>query len=117
MGASYGYIVAAHESCDTGCKQGGSDPLNPPGFKDMYKEQLKVIDWAKKQSDAVFGKANFDIGVGVSGHSMGGQATMRSSSKLGEGHGIKAAAMHHAYSIGAYNAPIVPFAAFTGSGD
>lgn len=83
----------------------------------MYKEQLKVIDWAKKQSDDVFSTVNFDTGIGISGHSMGGQATMRSSGAAGQGHGIKAAVMHHAYSIGADNAPLVPFAAFTGSGD
>ena len=114
--ASYGYIVAAHESCDTGCKQGGSDILDPPGFKDMYKEQLKVIDWAKTQTDAVFSKMNKRIGVGVAGHSMGGQATMKSSSSLGSGHGVKAAVMHHAYTH-FYDAPIVPFVAFTGSSD
>lgn len=115
--ASYGYIIAAHESCDTGCAQGGTDILNPPGFKDMYKEQLKVIDWAKQQSDDVFSNVNFEIGVGISGHSMGGQATMKASGSLGMGHGIKAAVMHHAYSINVYNAPLVPFAAFTGSAD
>jgi len=117
--ASYGYVIAAHESCDTGCAQGGSDPLNPPGFRDMYKEQLKVIDWAKEKGaggDAVLSKANFGIGVGIAGHSMGGQATMKSSSALGAGHGIKAAVMHHAYTH-TYDAPVVPFLAFTGAAD
>ncbi|MDP7288428.1 MAG: dienelactone hydrolase family protein, partial [Phycisphaerae bacterium] len=45
------------------------------GFKDMYKEQLKVIDWAKTQTDAVFSTMNKRIGIGVAGHSMGGHGT------------------------------------------
>lgn len=85
----------------------------------MYKEQLKVIDWAKQQGvvgDAVFKNVNFDIGVGISGHSMGGQSTVYSSSSHGSGHGIKAAVMHHAYTH-SFPAPVVPFLAFTGSAD
>merc|ERR1719408_561988 len=85
----------------------------------MYKEQLKVIDWAKQQGaagDVVFKNVNFDIGVGIAGHSMGGQATVYSSSSHGTGHDIKAAVMHHAYTH-SYPAPIVPFLAFTGSAD
>merc|ERR1719335_1453976 len=85
----------------------------------MYKEQLKVIDWAKQQGssgDEVFKNANFDIGVGIAGHSMGGQATVYSSSSHGSGHDIKAAVMHHAYTH-SYPPPIVPFLAFTGSAD
>merc|ERR1712232_832442 len=119
--ASYGYIIAAHESCDTGCADDrASDPLpDPPRFKNMYKEQLKVIDWAKAQGaggDAVLSKVNFDIGIGIAGPSMGGQATVKSSSSLGAGHGIKAAVMHHAYTH-VYPPPTVPFLAFTGTLD
>jgi len=117
--ASHGYIIAAHESCNTGCAKGTSLPFDPPGFGTMYEEQLKVIDWAKEQGaagDAVFKNANFDLGVGITGHSMGGQATVYSSSSHGKGHGIKAAVMHHAYTH-SHPAPIVPFLAFTGSAD
>lgn len=117
--SAYGYIIAAHESCNTGCAKGTSLPFDPPGFGTMYKEQLKVIDWAKQQGgagDAIFKNANFDLGVGIAGHSMGGQATVYSSSSHGSGHGIKAAVMHHAYTH-SYPAPIVPFLAFTGSAD
>jgi hypothetical protein len=117
--SAYGYIIAAHESCNTGCAKGTSLPFDPPGFGTMYQEQLKVIDWAKQQGgagDAVFKNANFGLGVGISGHSMGGQATVYSSSSHGSGHGIKTAVMHHAYTH-SYPAPIVPFLAFTGSGD
>lgn len=117
--ASYGYIIAAHESCDTGCSDLATDLFDPPGFKNMYKEQLKVIDWAKEAGaggDKVLSNVNFDIGVGISGHSMGGQATMKASSSLGAGHGIKTAVMHHAYTH-TYEAPVVPFLIFTGSAD
>jgi len=117
--SAYGYIIAAHESCNSGCARGGTLPFDPPGFATMYKEQLKVIDWAKQQGgagDAVFKNANFGIGVGISGHSMGGQATVYSSSSYGSGHGIKAAVMHHAFTH-SYPPPIVPFLAFTGSAD
>jgi predicted dienelactone hydrolase len=118
--ASYGYIIAAHESCDTGCSDKATDLLDPPGFKHMYQEQLKVIDWAKETGaggDQVLSSANFSIGVGISGHSMGGQATMKSASSLHvAGHGIKAAVMHHAYTH-IYEAPTVPFLVFTGTAD
>merc|ERR1719329_684435 len=57
-----------------------------------------------------------DVGVGVAGHSMGGQATLFSSSALGAGYNIKAAVMHHAYTH-SFPAPEVPFLAFTGTRD
>merc|ERR1712072_160023 len=95
--SAYGYIIAAHESCNSGCARGGTLPFDPPGFATMYKEQLKVIDWAKQlgaAGDTVFKNADFSLGVGIAGHSMGGQATVYSSSKFGSGHGIKAGATH-----------------------
>merc|ERR1712070_1066212 len=57
-----------------------------------------------------------DAGVGVAGHSMGGQATVYSSSAAGVGYDIKAAVMHHAYTH-SFPAPEVPFLAFTGTKD
>lgn len=58
--------------------------------------------------------ADFKWGVGIAGHSMGGQSTVFASS-LGNASGsnITAAVMHHAYTH-AYPAPQVPFLAFTG---
>lgn len=114
--SSYGYIVAAHVSCDKGCSDGATLSGDPKGYANYYKQQLAVIDWAKTQTDEIFSTANFTPGVGVAGHSMGGQATLYSSSEHGSGHGIKAAVMHHPYTH-SFPAPVVPFLAMSGTTD
>jgi hypothetical protein len=92
--ASYGFIVAAPLSCNTGCKdanQGapytncaGLLPLQPlgQGWSSYYGEQLKVIEFAKNMSASSFlrpasmGKVDpfhlidWKSGVGIAGHSM-----------------------------------------------
>lgn len=118
--ASFGYIVAAHAACNDGCSDGATLPLDPHGFKNYYLQQLRLIDWAKTQQaigqTVPFTTLNFDVGVGVAGHSMGAQSTLYSSSVFGVGHNVAAAVMHHAYTH-SYPAPRVPFLAFTGSND
>merc|ERR1712232_1363708 len=96
--AAYGYVIAAHEACDSGCSDHAVLPYDPVGFKNYYKQQLMVIEWAKKQVDPVFSSVDWSVGVGVSGHSMGGQSTVYSASSAGAGHDIKAAVPHHAYT-------------------
>jgi hypothetical protein len=87
--ASYGFIVAAPFSCDTGCKDSSVDPrwtnclpgLPPVGGKawaPWYAEGLKTIDWARNMTsnasaNAIFRQINWSAGVGLVGHSMGGQ--------------------------------------------
>ncbi len=45
---------------------------------------------------AGFANINWTAGVGIAGHSMGGQATLFSSAYNASAYGIKAAVMHHA---------------------
>jgi hypothetical protein len=119
---SFGYIITAHWACKNGCKDDkASLPLDPLGFAHYYKQQLLAIDWAKNQAklgnSTIFAKLNCSQGVGIAGHSMGGQATVFSSSfSNATNHGISAAVMHHAYTH-KYPAPQIPFLAFTGARD
>lgn len=117
--AAFGYIIAAHESCDTGCSDWATNPGDPTGFKNYYKQQWKVLDWAKERArsgDPLFSAMNLAIGVGIAGHSMGGQSTLYAAGEEAASYGIKAAVMHHAYTH-SYPAPTVPFLAFTGTKD
>lgn len=102
-------------ACNIGCIDDlTSLPGDPPAFAHYYKQQLHVIDWAKTIPDDIFKTVNFTGGVGVAGHSMGGQATLFSSSyRNASEHGITAAVMHHAYTH-EYPGPTVPFLAMTG---
>ena len=135
--ASYGFVVAAPDSCDVGCtdaSQGapytqcaGLPPLQPALWPAWYGEQLKAIDWARNMTasgaDPIFQTIDWAAGVGVAGHSMGGQATtMSASSACAKKWDIRAAALHHP-EIGSLpwgNTGVnmsVPVAAFTSSGD
>jgi hypothetical protein len=100
-----------------GCKDDpASLPWDPPYFRDFFEQQLLAITWAKSMGDEVFSLCNTSR-VGVAGHSMGGQATLFSSSGLNASrHGITAAVSHHGFSHD-FPAPTVPFLAFTGSED
>ena len=136
--ASYGFVVIAADSCDVGCtdkSQGapytdcaGLPPLQPALWGPWYGEQLKVIEWAKNMtnggsSDPVFSTIDWDAGVGIAGHSMGGQATtMSASTACAEKWDIRAAVLIHP-EIGALpwgntgTNMSIPVAAFTSSGD
>lgn len=140
--ASFGYVVAAPAGCSVGC----ADTTNPP-FTDCagllpvpsygrvwntwYGEQLKTIAWAKNRSaaaDRIFQLVDWSAGVGIAGHSMGGQATAISAHhRCAAEWGIRAAVLHHAapsdfklngtlVNVG-QNITTVPVAAFTSSGD
>lgn len=133
--ASYGFVVVAPSGCSYGCKDkvgapytdcAGLPDVSPNGWGSFYGEQLKGIEYAKNQSsagDAVFSMVDWSAGVGISGHSMGGQATtITSCAECAQKWNIRAAALHHpadgktpAGNIGV-NASI-PLAAFTSSGD
>jgi hypothetical protein len=137
--ASYGFILIATLSCSTGCHDESKGapwtdcqsvlPVRPigRGWGPYFGEGIKLIDWAKNQSvigeDAVFELINWKAGVGVTGHSMGGQATtIISCAACTEKWNIKAVALHHP----AYGTTIdgdlgvnisVPTIGFTSSGD
>lgn len=140
--ASYGFVVAAPDSCDFGCTDpsngapytdcaGGVMPPSPVGehWSPWFGEQLKTIEWARNQTsnatgDAVFRTIDWDAGVGIVGHSMGGQATSLSASPACASRwGVRAAVLHHPYDgslPGGGNLGVnvsVPVAAFTSSGD
>lgn len=119
---SFGYVVVVPWACYVGCKDDTSTlPFDPPGFRNYYKQQLLALDWAF--ASAVAGntsalmKINTSSPAGISGHSMGGQSTLFSSSySNASNHKVAAAVMHHAYTH-EYPAPLVPFLAFTGKED
>lgn len=110
--AGWGYVVAAHRSCEVGtCISSG-----------YYKQAQKVIDWAKAEAakgHPVMSLANFSRGVGVTGHSMGGESTLRNSQAPEyQHHGIIAAVMLHPYIYNKGSTPPeIPFLAFTGDAD
>ena len=111
--ASYGLIIAATKSCTMGCKEGGWDTF--------YEEQLKTIEFARNSStDPVLRAVNWDptVGVGICGHSMGGQATVRSAAAEHTSlYNIRAAALHHPEVDNGGSSISVPLAAFTGDAD
>ena len=122
--ASFGYVIAAPHACNVGCfgdngvSTCASLPHDPPCFGNYYKEQLAVFDWARQhQDEPPLTVVDWAGGFGVAGHSMGGQATVFSSSyDNATKYNIKAAVMHHAYSH-SFPTPTVPFAVFTGTAD
>ena len=136
--ASYGFVVAAHASCNTGCTRpggasrwtscGGLPELKPAGvgWESYYAETLKTIDFARNGSHSPpFDLVDFSLGVGVAGHSMGGQATaVAAATSCTSAWDIRAAAIHHAADStnGASGRNVgenisVPTASFTSTGD
>ena len=81
--ASYGFVVAAPDSCDVGCTDpsGGAPWTDCAGLPDVqpalwpawYGELLKTIDWARNQTanataEPVFSTIDWGAGVGIAGH-------------------------------------------------
>mmetsp|Transcript_41214 Transcript_41214/g.53157 ORF Transcript_41214/g.53157 Transcript_41214/m.53157 type:complete len:306 (+) Transcript_41214:13-930(+) len=120
--ASFGYVIAATHACNVGCydDDGISTCVSleddPPCYGEYYKEQLSTIRWAQSNNDMIFANVNWDAGVGIAGHSMGGQATLFSSSYSAADYNIKAAVMHHPYTH-SFPSPQVPYIVFTGTAD
>jgi len=116
--ASWGYVVVAPKTCRYGCftpwncQNLGHDPMCYGAY---YKMQLLAIDWAKERPDKL--PINFAAGVGVAGHSMGGQATLYSAAKGAVSHDIRAAVMHHPYTHTYPSIQTVPFLVFTSTND
>ena len=118
---SFGYIITSHHACKEGCVDDKTTlEWDPPAFAHYYQQQLKVIEWIQAQPNDLTTlpfHIDFTHGVGIAGHSMGGQATLFSSSDNNAStHNITAAVMHHAFTH-TYPAPAVPFLAFTGEED
>ena len=59
----------------------------------LENQQLLAIDWARSSAAAEL-PINATAGVGVAGHSMGGQASVFAAAYNASGYNIKAAAMH-----------------------
>jgi len=132
--ASYGFVIAAHKSCSTGCnKPGGMNPWTkcnglPPtsptsDWPGYYGETLKTIEWAKNSSGGVFDLIDWSTGVGIAGHSMGGQSTANAAVKACvDEFDIRAAVIHHSADGKTVHGNIginitVPTASFTSTGD
>lgn len=114
--ASWGYVVGFPASCTFGCLRDCKSELgDPPCFGNYWRQQALTIEWARAQSSLPI---NLTAGVGVAGHSMGGQATLFSASNASavESLGIKAAVLHHPYTH-RFPAIQVPFIVFTGTLD
>jgi len=116
--ASWGFVIASPRVCMDG------DCL------EKYVEQAPiVIDWATEQAadgHEIFSLADFSHGVGLTGHSMGGGATLvGSEEEVASAHGIAAAVMLHPYTANLHadgptlyeGPPAIPFLAFTGDTD
>jgi len=137
--ASWGFVIVAPSSCGqltglachdkvnapyTDC--GGLSPVKPNGWASFYGEQLKGIEYAQNQTKAgdVFADLiDWSTGVGVAGHSMGGQATtLASCAACAKKWDIRSACLHHSANgdttVGNIGVNVsVPLAAFTSSGD
>jgi hypothetical protein len=122
------------------------------GWDNYYLEQLKMFTWAKNQTEAkvdpkIFSIIDWKAGTGIVGHSMGGQATVRSAAKTYESrsclvlplcnavypsvrtaptlflcryvdaHNIKAAVLHHPEVDRGGSKMVVPTMAMTGTSD
>jgi hypothetical protein len=111
--ASYGFVVVGTFSCNTGCHDthlpknsrwtacGGLPPLQPlgQGWDGYYAEAFKIIDWARNgsssSSDPLFSLIDFD-GVGIVGHSMGGQGVAQAATgSCPDTWGVKTTVLHH----------------------
>jgi len=124
--SSFGYVVGATHQCSEGCFDDClSLKQDPPCFGHYYKKQLSVIDFAREQQQSggddetavPFKMIDFSVGVGIAGHSMGGQATLFSSSgNNASDHDIRASVLHHAFSH-TFPEPTVPTLVFTGEAD
>jgi predicted dienelactone hydrolase len=102
---SFGYVIAAPMACNSGCKDDTASLRgDPKGFAHFYKQQLLTIEWAKAQATepknpTFYKRLDLSHGVGIAGHSMGGQATVFSSSYgNATSHNISAAVMLHAFT-------------------
>ena len=137
--ASYGLVIVAPGGCGAITGKACNDPVNAPytdcaglppvspkGWASYYGEGLKGLEWAKNESTAAPAAklVDWSVGVGICGHSMGGQAAaLASGAGCTKQWDIRAAALHHPASgdIGAAgNIGVnisVPVAAFTTSGD
>jgi len=109
--ASFGFIVVAHRSCDTGCPNVGD-------WDTYYREQLKLIEWARTQrSDKILQFVNHEANYGLFGHSRGGQATVDALEFAVEYNISAAVILHPAPLSKAVGNITVPLAAFTGTRD
>lgn len=113
--AGWGFVVAVPLACKFGCLSDcKSLPFDPPCFGHYYDQQLAVIEWATKRDDLPI---NASYGVGVAGHSMGGQSSLFSAAYNASTHNIKAAALHHAFTHTYPAIATIPFITFTGTND
>jgi len=142
--ASFGLVIVAPASCGHITTQPCVDlinapytdcaglppvlgpPVSPHGWASYYGEGLKALEWAKNNSavEPAAKLVNWTAGVGICGHSMGGQAaTLAAGAGCAAQWDIRAAAIHHAAegrisATGNIGANVsVPLAAFTTSGD
>jgi len=100
--ASYGYVVIAPKSCFMGCSPPKEEELGEElgcykQWPSFVHENARAVDWAKNQTiGPLASMIDWNAGVGVAGHSMGGEAVSQMASKeFAEKYNIKAAVCEH----------------------
>lgn len=114
--ASHGFVVVAADSCDVGCTDagqgapysdcGGVPDVRPAnqGWGFYYAEAFKAVEFMRNASSAAgagepYSRVDWAAGVGLAGHSMGGQgATIGACAACAARWGVRAAVLHHAAS-------------------
>ncbi|GMH61521.1 hypothetical protein TrRE_jg6929, partial [Triparma retinervis] len=118
--ASWGFVTVAHLACKSGCSDDTTSLWwDPPAFGHYYKQQLLAIDWALDHLEEHGINLDTSRGVGVAGHSMGGQSALFASSYgnvTSTKVSIVASVLHHPFTH-EFAAPQVPYISFTGEED
>lgn len=127
--SSFGFIIVAPNTCNVGCADTVKSPYadcNPTaqhsrgGWSTWFGEQIKAIEFANKlaTSDPIFKMMDSGAGVGIAGHSMGGQSTAWAAHENCTSRwNIKAAAIHHGVTASTNDKIGVPLAGFGSTGD
>jgi len=101
--ASYGFVVIAPKSCFIGCSPPKEEQptAESPDFcyakwPSFVYENARAVDWAKNASSPIANMVDWDAGVGVAGHSMGGEVVSQmASTEFAEKYNVKAAVCEH----------------------
>jgi dienelactone hydrolase len=129
--AAYGYVVIAPKSCFMGCSPPGSNASNlgvagsclpwtdGPQWTSFVHENTRAIKYAKASSEDWSTIIDWDAGLGVAGHSMGGEVVSQmGSAEFKDEYNVKAVVCEHCQMCEVDGTVIETPAMFmTGTGD
>lgn len=128
--AAYGFVVIAPQSCFLGCNPPKSYELDSavgclpwvdgPQWKSFVYENTRAVDYAKNQTSTQWASLiDWEAGIGVIGHSMGGEVVSQmASAAFAEKYNVKAAVCEHCLMCKVGGDVITTPAMFmTGTGD